>query len=90
VDSLEILRLIAALMLVIGLIAGLGYAARRSGLPQKWMGGGKVSGRLSVLEVRYLDARRKLVLVKRDQQEHLLLLGDGHAIVVESGIRAHD
>jgi hypothetical protein len=42
------------------------------------------NGRLQVVEVRYIDARRKLVLVRRDQVEHLLLLSDGRELLIES------
>ena len=40
--------------------------------------------RLKIIEVRYLDPRRKLVLVRRDNAEHLLLLADGRELVIES------
>ena len=51
---------------------------------QKYAG----EGRISVAETRYIDAKTKLVLVKRDGVEHLLLIGDGKAIVIEAGIDA--
>ncbi len=42
--------------------------------------------RLSISEVMTLDGRRKLVLVKRDGVEHLLLVGGGQDVVIEAGI----
>jgi flagellar protein FliO/FliZ len=35
-----------------------------------------------------VDAKRRLVLVRRDDREHLLLLGATQDVVVESGIAA--
>lgn len=41
---------------------------------------------LEIIETLALDFRRKLVLVRRGDQLHLLLCGDGRDIVVETGI----
>lgn len=54
--------------------------------------GGNVRGRrgsrLGISEYHELDKTRRLVLVRRDDVEHLLLIGGGHDMVVESGIGA--
>jgi hypothetical protein len=54
--------------------------------------GGKIRGRhgsrLAVSEFYEIDNERRLVLVRRDDREHLLLIGGTHDIVVESGIEA--
>ncbi|HHK73934.1 MAG TPA: hypothetical protein ENJ57_02075, partial [Rhizobiales bacterium] len=42
--------------------------------------------RLKVLEGISLDGRHRLLLVKRDHMEHLLLIGGATDLVVESGI----
>lgn len=42
--------------------------------------------RLRVVEMTPIDARRQLVLVRRDQTEHLLLLFADRALVVERNI----
>lgn len=44
------------------------------------------AARLEILETRALDFRRKLVLIRRDNVQHLLLCGDGRDIVIETGI----
>ncbi|MCE2926409.1 MAG: flagellar biosynthetic protein FliO [Rickettsiales bacterium] len=88
-DSLDITRFFSAFIFVVGLIAGLGYVIRRYGNTQKWLGAGKSDGRLSVVEVRYLDPKRRLVLIKRDNTEHLLLLSDGKDMVIESPVSNH-
>ena len=69
------LRFAMALGLVIALILILAWAARRAGL-----GGitAKPAGRkrrLAVVEVLTLDPKRRLVLLRRDGTEHLLILG---------------
>jgi flagellar protein FliO/FliZ len=43
--------------------------------------------RLSLVEMAPIDGKRRLVLVRRDDTEHLLLLGLSGELVVESGIR---
>ncbi len=43
--------------------------------------------RLGVVEVAAVDTRRRLVLVRRDDVEHLVLLGLNNDLVIESGIR---
>ncbi|MBV8536095.1 MAG: flagellar biosynthetic protein FliO, partial [Alphaproteobacteria bacterium] len=43
---------------------------------------------LSVVESALLDGKSRLVLVRRDATEHLLVLGPAGAVVVETGIPA--
>lgn len=84
-DTISYLRFVASLVLVLGLIlAGL-WALRKFGL------GAMVSRpggrrRLSVVEAVAVDARRRLVLVRRDGREHLLLVGGTTDLVVERDI----
>ncbi|MBI2719454.1 MAG: flagellar biosynthetic protein FliO [Rhizobiales bacterium] len=47
---------------------------------------GRRGQRLGVSEFHELDQTRRLVLVRRDEVEHLLLIGGPADIVVESGI----
>lgn len=84
-------QFVAALALVLALIGGLAWAVRRSGVAGSLMPSSvrKGSGRrLGVVEVLPLDARRKLVLLRCDSQEHLLLLNQGPApdLVVARGL----
>ncbi len=44
--------------------------------------------RLAVLEAAAVDQKRKLVLIRRDDVEHLLMIGGPHDLVVETGISA--
>ena len=78
-DPTDYLRFLAALAFVLGLIALLAWAARRWRLGVAAPGAAR---RLAVVEVLPLDPRRKLVLVRCDRQEHLLLLGqDGNRLI---------
>lgn len=50
--------------------------------------GGRRGQRLGVSEYYEIDKDRRLVLVRRDTVEHLILIGGPQDIVVESGIGA--
>jgi flagellar protein FliO/FliZ len=82
-EIVEPLRIVFSFGLVIGLIGvcvlGLRYLARKN--PQWLMA--QQSGRLQVVEMKMIDARRKLVLIKRDEQEHLLLLSPTGELLIE-------
>src|ERR1700733_4236821 len=63
------------------------WALRRFGTGQ--LGGGGTRGRqhrLSVLEWAKVDNRRRLILVRRDNVEHLLMIGGPTDVVVEANI----
>lgn len=82
-----LLRFVLAFALVIGLIMLLAAALKKWGGGQASLGRGR-DKRLSVLEVTPLDPRRRLVLIRRDDQEHLLLIGGANDVVIETGIAA--
>ena len=52
--------------------------------------GSRGTRRLAVGGMTRIDIRRKLVLVRRDDREHLLLLGQASELVIESDIGAGD
>ncbi len=85
----SLLRFGLALVLVIGLIGLAAWAARRFGLAGPAMLRGRAR-RLAVIESTGIDAKRRLVLVRRDGTEHLLLLGPAGDVVIESDIPAKD
>ncbi len=81
-DSIEYLRFLAALAFVLGLIGLLAWLARRFRLGSSPPPGAR---RLAVVEALAIDPRRKLVLVRCDEAEHLLLLGqDGNRLIRSS------
>jgi flagellar protein FliO/FliZ len=78
------LRFALALILVLGLIALLAWMLRRFGMGMKMSKG----RRLGVSEVQLLGPRHKLMLVRRDDVEHLVILGPAGETVIETGIKA--
>ncbi len=82
------IRFMLALVLVLALIGGLAWAARRFGFGGQLTPNRGKSPRLSVVEVKVLDSRRKLVLLRRDGCEHLVLLGPHQDLLLESAIQA--
>ncbi len=79
-------RFLLALLFVLGLIGLLAVIARRFGLGYRVRTRPGQPRRLALVEVMPLDAKRRLVLVRRDEVEHLLLLGQGTDTVIEAGI----
>jgi flagellar protein FliO/FliZ len=77
-------RYLVALVFVLGLVGVFAWLLRRFGPPARF----KVPGRhrLSIIEIAPIDARRRLLLVRRDDTEHLILLGQTQDLVIETGI----
>ena len=89
-DLGEYFRFFLALAFVLVLIAGLAALLRRSGFGERLAATPSSAGvrRLSLVEVRPLDAKHKLVLVRRDDREHLVLLGATSDLLIEGDIPA--
>ena len=49
---------------------------------------GRRGQRLGISEYHEIDKSRRLVLVRRDNVEHLILIGGGQDLVIEPGITA--
>ena len=89
IGGLSWLRVILAFIIVGGLLAGLGFGLNYLNLRGVRMPGLLASGksrRLRLIETLPIDARRRLVLVRCDGAEHLLLLGPTQDVVVQTGI----
>jgi len=89
-DLGEYFRFFLALGFVLVLIAGLAALVRRSGFGDRLAIAPVAGGerRLALVEVRPLDAKRKLVLLRCDGREHLVLLGAGSDLLIEKDIPA--
>jgi len=76
-DFMDLATAVSALMLVLLLIVGLGWALQRTGLIHGLGSQQRASrnNRLCVMESIPLDPRRRLVIVRRDDHEHLIILG---------------
>ena len=80
-----------ALVFVLGLIGLVAIVMRHYGLGGAIGFGRKTRAgrrRIEVVNVAPVDARRRLILVRRDDVEHLILLGAHEDILVESGINS--
>jgi flagellar protein FliO/FliZ len=79
-------RFLVSLVFVLALIALFAWLLRRFGPTTRLKPRGL--RRLSVVEIVPIDARRRLVLLRRDDTEHLVLLGASQDLVIETGIKA--
>lgn len=82
------IRFVLALILVLGLILGLAWILRRLGLGIGANGPLTRRRRLRTVESVLLDGRHRAVLIRRDDVEHLVLVGPNTSHVIESGIPA--
>ena len=80
-------RFFLAFLIVLGLIGVTAWAVRRFGTGR--LGGANMRGRqprLAVIDYASVDGRRRLILVRRDNVEHLLMIGGPTDVVVEPNI----
>lgn len=82
VDYLRFLAALMAVLAAIGLLAWLARRFRLGGLAGSTMR----SGRLEIVETLSIDGRQRLLLIRRDDREHLLLMGPERSMVVETSI----
>lgn len=87
-ETPELLRFFMALIFVVSLMGGLWAILKYLGL-----GGGMIitknqKRRIKVIEVLPLDAKRKAILLRRDDKDHLVILGPTGETVIESGINS--
>jgi flagellar protein FliO/FliZ len=85
-DADLLLRFVLALAVVLALIAVTGWVGRR------YMGTGRLTAfagkrrRLALVETLQVDGRTRVLLVRRDATEHLIMVGAAGAVVIERGI----
>jgi flagellar protein FliO/FliZ len=80
-------KFILAFVVVLALIAAATWLIRRFGGTR--IGGSAARGRqprLAVIDAASVDSRRRLVLIRRDNVEHLVLIGGPSDLVVEQNI----
>ncbi len=77
---------------VLGVIAAGAYILVRSYLngtsPRATLFGPRPLPRLAVVDHANVDGRRRLVLIRRDDTEHLIMTGGPVDVVIETGIAA--
>jgi len=79
VDWIDWARSLFALLVTLALIVGVAWGARRLGMLQA---GPNTPKRLHIAETLMIDPRRRLVIVRCDGREHLILLGATSDVVV--------
>jgi flagellar protein FliO/FliZ len=80
-------RFFLAFLIVVGLIGATTWAVRGFGAGR--LGGAGTRGRqprLAVVDYASVDSRRRFILVRRDNIEHLVLIGGPTDVVVEANI----
>ncbi len=80
-------RFFIAFVVVLALIGVTAWVVRRFGAAR--LGGGSARGRqprLAVIDAATIDGRRRLVLIRRDNIEHLLMIGGPSDVVIEPNI----
>ncbi|HEY7299745.1 MAG TPA: flagellar biosynthesis protein FliO [Xanthobacteraceae bacterium] len=81
------LRILLAFLVVATLIGFFGWLVRRFGSER--LGAASARGRqprLAVIDAATVDGRRRLILIRRDNIEHLLMIGGPTDLVVEPNI----
>ncbi len=79
------IQFIIAVLVVLALIAVFVWVMRRiSGA--RFSGSRNRQPRISIMDAAALDTRRRLILIRRDNVEHLLLVGGPSDVVVEQNI----
>src|ERR1700722_1465748 len=84
-DALLFLKFLSGFVFVISLMLLLSWGLKKTGLSGPVMKKAD-KRRLKVVEFLPIDHKRRLVLVRRDDREHLLVLGPDSETVIESGI----
>jgi flagellar protein FliO/FliZ len=81
-------RFLAVLAFVLALIGLLTWLVRRVGPARRMLRPRGGQRRLAIVEIAPIDAKRRLVLVRRDGTEHLIMLGTTSDLLIEAGIAA--
>lgn len=85
----DYLKFFFALVFVLSLMGGLAFVMKRLGLGQ--FGVSRVSAkqkkRLQIIEILPLDAKRKAMIIQRDNTQHLILLSATGETVIETNIK---
>lgn len=81
-------QFLLALLFVIALILLFAYGAKKLGLMARvtLRPANPDDKRLNIVEILPIDARRKLILIRRDTVEHLVMLGGERDLLIEQNI----
>lgn len=83
----QIVRLLVAMGIVLVMMGGLAYCLKRLGLGDAAPKDSNKTKRLHLIESLPLDARRRAVLLRCDESEHLVILGANGETVIKTDIK---
>ncbi len=84
-----IIRALLALAFVAGLIGLVGFVTKKFSLQSRVLSK-QGKKRLSIEEILWVDAKTRIILLRRDDKTHLLLLSPHGATMIESDIPVSD
>jgi len=87
-DFALLFQAVISLIFVIGLVFLVFWLMKfceSKGLNNPFLKKMNISNRLSIVESKRIDARNCLVLARCDDEEYLLLIGNGQNLVLKSG-----
>ena len=84
-DLAEVARMLAALAVTLGLVGLAAVAARRFAPSALLRLKTPAQRRLKLIESLMLDPQRRIVLVRFDDEERLILLGEGRVLAAQPG-----
>lgn len=82
-ESVDLARFIFSFLGVIALILISSWIVKRLDV-QKRLAGLRKDAHLAVVETSHIDNRHKLVVIRRDERHHLLLIGQAAPLLIES------
>jgi flagellar protein FliO/FliZ len=86
IDSVSYLKFFFALLFVIGLIGGLALIAKKFGVGNRGPMRRGRGNRLSIIESMQVDAKRRIVLIRCDNKDYMLLLGGVTELLIEGNL----
>ncbi len=81
-DFIALVRMLGALLVVLGMLAGASWAVRRYDLRLPGARGSSAGRRLGIVERLAVDPRHTLMIVRVDDVDHVVLLGQHGSIIL--------
>jgi flagellar protein FliO/FliZ len=88
IDTVSYFKFFFALLFVLGLIGGFALLAKKFGMGNRGPIRRSKNNRLSIIESMQLDAKRRIILIQRDNKEYMLLVGGVTELVIDDNITA--
>ena len=86
IDSVSYLKFFFALLFVLGLIGGFALLAKKFGMGNRGPTRRGKGTRLSIIESMQIDNKRRVVLIRCDKKDYMLLLGGATELMIEDNL----